>query len=72
MMTKKSTVVKITIAILIMTLVFPINVFVAEARASDYLDAYSAYVYSAKLGYIQVWFEVEGTDYMDEIGALEI
>lgn len=72
MKAKKAAVVKVTIAILIMTLIFPINVLAAEARASDYLDAYSAYVYPAKLGFIQVWFEVEGTDYMDEIGALEI
>lgn len=72
MKTKRSVIVKITIAILIMTFACPLNVFAAEARASDYLEAYSAYVYPANWGKIQVWFEVEGTDYMDEIGALEI
>lgn len=43
-----------------------------ESRASYYLDAYTAYIYQAGWGKIQVWFDVVGTNDMDEIGALEI
>lgn len=44
----------------------------AEPRASDYLDAYSAYVSCTDDGVITVWFDVLGTCYLDELGALEI
>ena len=57
---------------LIVAFVFPINAMAMETRASDYLTAYSAYVYPAGWGKVQVWFDVDGTGYMDEIGALEI
>ena len=40
--------------------------------ASYYLDSYSAYVYVAASGQVQVWFDVMGTGDMDEIGALKI
>lgn len=43
-----------------------------DPRASDYLNSYSAYGYSAGLGKIQIWFSVTGVRYMDEIGALRI
>lgn len=57
---------------LIVAFVFPINAMAMETRASDYLTAYSAYVYPAGWGKVQVWFNVDGTNDMDEIGALEI
>lgn len=41
-------------------------------RASDYLTCYSASVYSDGSGEVSVWFDVTGTNYMDEIGALTI
>lgn len=44
----------------------------AEPRASDYLELYSAYVFCAGDGVIQVWFDVLGTCDLDELGALEI
>lgn len=44
----------------------------AAIRASEYLDSYSAYLYSEGGGDISVWFDVEGTGTMDEIGALSI
>ena len=41
-------------------------------RASDYLNSYNTYVYPAAWGKIQVYFDVTGVDYMDEIGTLSI
>lgn len=72
MKTQRSLMVKITVVILIMALVLPANVFAAQTRASDYLEAYSAYIYRAGWGKIEIWFDVDGTNDMDEIGALEI
>lgn len=43
-----------------------------EPRASDYLDSYSAYTYPAGNGLVQVWFDVTGDTYMDDIGSLSI
>ena len=34
--------------------------------------SYSAYVYPAGWGKVQVWISVNGVDYMDEIGSLMI
>lgn len=74
-MSKKSSHLLKFIAIcLIFSLMMPVqaNAASAEARASYYLDSYQAYVYPAGSGEIQVWFDVTGVDYMDEIGALSI
>lgn len=57
---------------LIFALLGPISVMATEPRASHYLSSYSAYIYPAGWGNVQVWFSVDGTGYMDEIGALEI
>ena len=72
MTARKSRLINITVVVLIMIFVFPANAFAVEPRASDYLEAYIAYVYPAGWGKVQVWLSVDGTDYMDEIGALEI
>lgn len=72
MSTKKHLLFKIVAIILIVSCVFPINAMAVEPRASDYLSGYSAYVYNAAWGKVQVWVSVDGTNYMDEIGALEI
>lgn len=40
--------------------------------ASYYLDAYNTYICDMGNGEIQIWFEVAGTGYMDEIGTLSI
>lgn len=72
MNTKKHLLFKIVAIILIVSCIFPINAMAVEPRASDYLSGYSAYVYNAAWGKIQVWFDVEGTNDMDEIGTLEI
>lgn len=58
--------------LLVIVLVLPIGVMAAEARSSLYLHSYSAYLYPAGWGKIQIWFEVDGTNYMDEIGTLVI
>lgn len=43
-----------------------------QPYASYYLDSYGAYVYPAGNSLIQVYFDVEGTGYMDELGSLSI
>ena len=43
-----------------------------QPRASDYLSSYNAYVYLPGTGEVRVYFNVEGTNYMDELGALSI
>ena len=72
MNTKKATAIRIIAVLLLLALVIPARVTAVETRASYYLDAYSAYVYPAGWGKIQVWVSVDGTNDMDEIGALEI
>ena len=69
---KRNLAIKIIAITLIVAFVFPINAMAIETRASDYLTAYSAYIYPAGWGKVQVWFSVDGTGYMDEIGALVI
>lgn len=49
-----------------------VSVKAAETRASLYLTAYSAYIYSEGNGKISVWFEVEPTRTMEEVGVLTI
>ena len=72
MHTKKQLFVRVVALILLVACIFPVNAMAVQPRASDYLTSYSAYVYPAGWGKVQVWFEVEGTRYLDEIGALEI
>ena len=69
---QKAIAIKCISLLLVLALVLPMNVMAVESRASYYLDAYSAYIYPAGWGKVQVWFSVDGTGYMDEIGALEI
>lgn len=69
--------VKLIALILVITLITPCAAFSVVAEeiqpyASKYLTSYSAYVYVTASGQAQVWFEVMGTGYMDEIGALSI
>ena len=72
MNTKKHLLFRLVAIILIAICIFSITATAVEPRASDYLAAYSAYIYPAGWGKVQVWFEVNGTGDMDEIGALEI
>lgn len=43
-----------------------------STKASAYLDRYWANIYAEGDGDISIWFEVEATGKMDEIGALSI
>ena len=63
--------------LLVFALSFPVYANAAAAepiqtRASAYLDNYGAYVYLPGNGEVQVYFNVTGTDDMDELGALSI
>ena len=69
---KTSRVVRIVSLLLVITLFLPISAMATEPRSSLYLHSYSAYVYPAGWGKVQVWVTVDGTGYMDEIGALNI
>lgn len=72
MNTNKRLLLNIVALILIVACVLPVSAVAVEPRASNYLISYSGYTYPAGWGKIQVWFEVDGTNYMDEIGSLEI
>lgn len=73
MYTKKRFVtIKLIAMLLLVAMLCPVVALAAESRASAYLSSYSAYVYPAAWGKVQVWFDVTGTGDMDEIGALEI
>ena len=63
---------RIVALLLAIVMLLPVGAMAAEARSSLYLHAYSAYVYRAGWGKIQVWFDVTGVDDMDEIGTLAI
>ena len=72
MKARKHLLFKIIAIILIVACFSPVRAKAVEPRASDYLLSYSAYVYRAGWAKIQVWFEVDGIEYMDEIGSLQI
>lgn len=69
---KRSVTVKLIAIVLLVVMLCPVHALAAESRASYYLSSYSAYVYPAGWGKVQVWIDVQGTTDMDEIGALEI
>lgn len=69
---KISRVVRIVALVLAIALFLPVGAMAVEQRSSLYLDSYSGYVYRAGWGKIQVWFDITGTGYMDEIGSLQI
>ena len=59
--------------LLVIVLVVPMGVSAsAQPRASYYLSSYNAYVYLPGNGEVRVYFNVQGTDDMDELGALSI
>ena len=63
---------KVVSILLAIIIILPVGVMATETRSSLYLHSYSAYLYPAGWGKVQVWFHVDGTNDMDEIGALEI
>ena len=58
--------------LMIFTLITPVDATENTPRASYYLNSYNTYIYNAAWGKIQVYFDVTGVDYMDDIGALSI
>lgn len=62
--------------VMILTLIFctvsAANATDFSTQASQYLDRYYANIYSEGDGDISIWFEVEATGKMDEIGALSV
>ena len=73
---KKVITTRLVAMLLVMALTLSVGVLPAEAtvqsRASDYLDSYSAYIYPAGNGKIQIWFTVTGTEVQEALGALTI
>lgn len=74
---KVSSLCRLLLILLIIILVLPIGASAStgefsQFRASEFLSAYSAYIYASGNGKIEVWFDVQGTGYMDELGTLTI
>lgn len=62
---------------LVVSLVLPCAAMATTAEdvqpyASKYLTAYNTYICDMGNGRIEIWYEVMGTGYMDEIGVLSI
>lgn len=68
----KSTIVRVIAIVLVLSLISPVFAAETQPRASYYLTSYNAYVYLPGDGEVRVYFNVEGTGYMDEVGALRI
>lgn len=70
---KRSVSIRTLAILLVLVLVVPMSAAaVVQPRASAYLSSYNAYVYLPGDGEVRVYFNVEGTRTMDEIGALTI
>lgn len=74
---KKSAIVRLVAVIMVIVMIIPAvtsasALEIVQPRASAYLDTYNAYVYMSGGGEVRVYFNVQGTGYMDEIGALSI
>lgn len=73
----KSPLIRLIALILVFAFAAPLSVSAATTesvtpRASYYLDAYNTYICEMGGGEIQIWYEVDGTGDMDEIGVLSI
>lgn len=74
---KNSVAIRVIAVLMIIVTLLPVGASAAttetvQPRASYYLDTYNAYVYIVGGGEIRVYFNAEGTGYMDELGALSI
>lgn len=70
---RKNTIARIIAFLLVIVLVVPMEVSAStQPRASYYLSSYNAYVYLPGDGEVRVYFNVQGTDDMDELGTLFI
>ena len=73
----RNTFLKVIALCLVLALAIPVTATASENEvimpyASHYLDAYNTYICDLGGGQIQIWYEVAGTGYMDEIGTLSI
>lgn len=76
-MQKQSVLIKLVALILVFILVTPSTISATAANeiqpyASKYLSLYNTYICDMGSGNFQIWYEVMGTDDMDEIGVLSI
>ena len=70
---RNKAIVRMITCVLIVTMIVPMGVSAeVQPRASDYLSAYNAYVYLPGDGEVRVYFNVQGTTVLDELGALTI
>lgn len=72
MCNRKSCLIRIVAIVMALAIMAPIGVSAVQPRASAYLSTYAAYVYLPGDGEVRVYFNVEGTNYMDELGVLRI
>ena len=61
----------LTLSFLLPSFASATSIETAQPYASNYLTAYNTYICRVSGG-IQIWYEVMGTDDMDEIGVLSI
>ena len=71
---KKMTALRVLTLVLVIAMTLPLTVGAEtiQPRASYYLDSYSAYIYAAGNGKVQVCYTVSGTGYIDELGVVRI
>lgn len=70
---KKKIISSLTLVFMIyLCLASTVNAAVISPQASEYLSSYYAYVYPEGSGNVSIWFEVQGTETMDEIGVLTV
>lgn len=74
---RKSLLLRIAAVIVMIAMLTPVtadaeSVVTVQPFASSYLRSYSAYIHLPGDGEVRVYFDVLGTGYMDELGALSI
>lgn len=74
---RKSILIRMIAIVMALVFIMPVSTAaavpeMAQPYASSYLSGYSAYVYLPGTGEVRIYFNVEGTRYMDELGVLFI
>jgi len=72
MFLKKKTLFRLAALMLIVVLCLGLSAPIAQARASNYIAAYGAYMNADGSGKVSVWYDVTGTGMMEEIGSTSI
>ena len=68
----KSKFTKALLLIMVFSLCLPIFESTVEARASQYIDSYDAYISRNGSGNLTIWFDVASTGKMDKLGASSV